>query len=670
MAIETFHARVDLPTAREEVDEVVEPLLEPARHHRVTRVVFVVYADDGPARCRALRAAAARRLRASRHRRGRGLRADERRGGSRPAGPGRRARGVPYDVGGHPFRAQAVVDGIVVHGSRDELAARAAARAPTRSTDGRALAGCAGDGCRASPTARSRDLVDAARSSRDRSDDRRARPGAARDARDPGPRRRVGRRCPATCAASTSGSGPTSSSAPPTPLVAAPAAVLGAAPPGWPGHGALAWCAVDRCPSRRSRLLAGRPGRPTLLTRRGAAVTRGQGGVDWTERADRVAVGYRPPHGHPDASGSRRSCWSSTRRREAVTSRAREVLKEFREHGRGDGVRSRDRRARPGAVPPPARDPDRPDPRRRRRRSTQVVGGRRTAGEAAPSRGPGAWPPAPSSPLGGDEPVVTDDDRYRDMVETFGEVARTRRHLRDARPRRDRLRRGGRRAASTGSRPGCRSCWRSAPTRPSPTARDTGYASWRDPAVVDAGRAPARPSRSARVAGYRRRVRADDRRAARPATRGCSTSTPGSRSGQPTLEVRILRRVHRPRRTSGCSRRWCGPWSRPRPTTGAGATVPALAGRGAAGRPVAGVALRAGRHAGRPGHATSCARPARCSTRWSSWSAGRLAAAGDADRVAPGVERVLGATGATRQRAAYERTGSLAGRRRRPDRPH
>ena len=39
----------------------------------------------------------------------------------------------------------------------------------------------------------------------------------------------------------------------------------------------------------------------------------------------------------------------------------------------------------------------------------------------------------------------------------------------------------------------------------------------------------------------------------------------------------------------------------------------------------------------------------------------RLEANGDTDRVAVGVERVLRATGATRQRAAYERTGSIEG---------
>ena len=34
---------------------------------------------------------------------------------------------------------------------------------------------------------------------------------------------------------------------------------------------------------------------------------------------------------------------------------------------------------------------------------------------------------------------------------------------------------------------------------------------------------------------------------------------------------------------------------------------------------------------------------------------------GDLDRVTRGVDRVLGGTGSTRQRAAYERTGSLQG---------
>ena len=40
---------------------------------------------------------------------------------------------------------------------------------------------------------------------------------------------------------------------------------------------------------------------------------------------------------------------------------------------------------------------------------------------------------------------------------------------------------------------------------------------------------------------------------------------------------------------------------------------------------------------------------------------GVLEAGGDLDRVTDGFERLLGATGAVRQRAAYERTGSLEG---------
>jgi carboxylate-amine ligase len=39
----------------------------------------------------------------------------------------------------------------------------------------------------------------------------------------------------------------------------------------------------------------------------------------------------------------------------------------------------------------------------------------------------------------------------------------------------------------------------------------------------------------------------------------------------------------------------------------------------------------------------------------------RLDAAGDTARVERGVERVLAGTGASRQRAAYERTGSVEG---------
>ncbi len=41
-----LHARVDLPHDPDDVDDVVEALLRPARHHRVQSVIFVVYDDD------------------------------------------------------------------------------------------------------------------------------------------------------------------------------------------------------------------------------------------------------------------------------------------------------------------------------------------------------------------------------------------------------------------------------------------------------------------------------------------------------------------------------------------------------------------------------------------------------------------------------------------------
>jgi hypothetical protein len=124
--VESFQARLDLPAGggAGEVDEVgrtVRQLLEPAQQHRVTQVVFVLYAEDGTvvrALARGLREAFA----------GSGiavlevLRAHQGRWFA-PGRPGAPPRGVPYDVGGHRFRVQAVVEGIVVHRSREELEA-------------------------------------------------------------------------------------------------------------------------------------------------------------------------------------------------------------------------------------------------------------------------------------------------------------------------------------------------------------------------------------------------------------------------------------------------------------------------------------------------------------------------------------------------------------------
>ena len=86
-----------------------------------TRVVFVCYAEDGPV-VRAL----VRTLHSSFARAGIDVLEVLRAHGGRwfaPGRPGQPPGGVPYDASDHPFRAQAVVDGIVVHRSRRELEA-------------------------------------------------------------------------------------------------------------------------------------------------------------------------------------------------------------------------------------------------------------------------------------------------------------------------------------------------------------------------------------------------------------------------------------------------------------------------------------------------------------------------------------------------------------------
>ena len=130
-ASQPFHARVDLPPSRAEIPEVVEALAAPARRHRVRRVVFVIYSADD----RLSKPLAQALVRAF----GRSgvevievLRADGRRWFALL--PGRRGvpeHGVPYDVTAHPFAARAVVDGLVTHRSRGELAA-SLARDPER----------------------------------------------------------------------------------------------------------------------------------------------------------------------------------------------------------------------------------------------------------------------------------------------------------------------------------------------------------------------------------------------------------------------------------------------------------------------------------------------------------------------------------------------------------
>lgn len=247
-----FHARVDLPppglSAAEHLtalDEMVDSLLTPASHHGVRRTLFVVYTCDA-----VLGREAAARLVAAFVTAGievvDALRAD----GSRwwPAlGPrvGVPAAGVPYDVSSHPFTAHAVLDGRVLRGSREELGASLAADRAAVDQVVAALAGVtagAGEGeaaewavalldhhCREGtvPT----DLECA----------RLLRALLATDVRDAVCRDLDRASAPAHVAFWT---GVVRRS--PDVLLAAPAALLALA--AWQaGHGALAWCALDRC---------------------------------------------------------------------------------------------------------------------------------------------------------------------------------------------------------------------------------------------------------------------------------------------------------------------------------------------------------------------------------------------------------------------------------------
>lgn len=234
---EHFHARVDLPPP-DEVDESVGRLLEPALDHGVARVVFMLYADDGPT-VRTVLAALRRAFRRAGIDVAEVLRAHEGRWFA-PGRPGATPRGVPYDVGGHLFRAQAVLDGIVVHGSRDELQAVLRPHPEAVAETERAVRRAAVP----SPPDEIADLVD-------------IRLEAGRLATAELARVLLGlleaRGRDAAWAAITCEVAEDhvrlwtdAVQRAPTELVAAPAAVLALS--AWlAGHGALAWCAVDRC---------------------------------------------------------------------------------------------------------------------------------------------------------------------------------------------------------------------------------------------------------------------------------------------------------------------------------------------------------------------------------------------------------------------------------------
>ena len=250
----TFHARVDLPVRAAEVAEVVQALLEPARRHRVRRVVFVLYAADA----RAATAVARPLVDAFEEADVRVidvLRADGDRWftvlGRRPAVP---VCGVAYDVSAHPFAAEAVMDGRVTHASREDLAdtlrpdpdrvdavAAAIAARSARDPD----CGTGGEGGGAGVLVWARQLVAGHASGG-------TAPGDADVARllvgmrEPLVRDAVWLVMTPDTAREHVGLWTDVVRRSPLDVLAAPAALLGFA--AWlSGQGALAWCAIDRC---------------------------------------------------------------------------------------------------------------------------------------------------------------------------------------------------------------------------------------------------------------------------------------------------------------------------------------------------------------------------------------------------------------------------------------
>lgn len=118
-----FHARVTLPKKPEEIDHVVASLTGPAVRHRVRSVLLVAYGNDvslAESVTGAVRESLRRHRIEVQHR----LAADGRRWWSLPVASDRFAeRGTAYDVSAHPFMVRSVVQGMVTHRTRADLAA-------------------------------------------------------------------------------------------------------------------------------------------------------------------------------------------------------------------------------------------------------------------------------------------------------------------------------------------------------------------------------------------------------------------------------------------------------------------------------------------------------------------------------------------------------------------
>ncbi|HYF74032.1 MAG TPA: glutamate--cysteine ligase, partial [Nocardioides sp.] len=286
----------------------------------------------------------------------------------------------------------------------------------------------------------------------------------------------------------------------------------------------------------------------------------------------------------------------------------------------------------------------------------QLVAARRTAGEAASAAGL-AIGACGIVPLGGDRSVVSPHDRYRDMVDTFGEIART----------------GGTCGMHVhvdidSEDEGVAVIDRIAPWLPVLVAlaanspyvegRDSGYASWR--AQVWSRWPSAGPTEQfGSVEGYRETCRMYlDTGAARDP--GMLYFDARLSQEHPTVEVRV-----------------CDVCTDPLDAVTVGALVRALvetaAGAWAQGAPAAhwrAEALRAAHwRASRYGMADSLVHPVERALRPAGEVVAALVAgvapaleeAGDLARVTAAVERAISGNGATRQRAAFERTGEVRG---------
>ncbi|MGZ5403010.1 MAG: DUF4192 domain-containing protein [Nocardioides sp.] len=116
------HARVDLPAGPHELAHVADLLLRPASGHGAAAVVFVLFTDDDRRARRSTRVLRQLFERAGVHVL-EALRAHDGRWYPLLSAAPRAGAGVPYDVSSHPFVAAAVLDGRVLHDSREALAA-------------------------------------------------------------------------------------------------------------------------------------------------------------------------------------------------------------------------------------------------------------------------------------------------------------------------------------------------------------------------------------------------------------------------------------------------------------------------------------------------------------------------------------------------------------------